>query len=420
MSKMRDQEAPPGADREIRALVAGLPRVGELLAAEHDASRPGHHDTLREICQQPKTWRAAGQTADAQLAQVSRLVTESGVRADPAASVLLTGSGSSHYVGMCVAPPLQQAWGRYVRAVPCGDLLTQPDAYLPADARCLVVSFGRSGDSPESGAVVEALHARDGISQLLITCNRDGGLARRFQGRPRVAVVVLDERTNDRSLVMTSSLTNMVLTARLIERALVDGSVRGDTDELARCAEHIIRSHAERLEAVVRDPVRRVLYLGTGAGYGAALEAALKMLEMTGGRIETLTESFLGVRHGPMAAVDARTLIVCFLSSDPTCRAYEADVVRELNAKGVGARRILVGAHVDDDLMRDGDLGVDWGSVGHPADADACVLHVLVGQWLAFWACLREGMSPDAPSAAGIITRVVPPFTVHAPAAGAQ
>ena len=219
---------------------------------------------------------------------------------------------------------------------------------------------------------------------------------------------------------MTSSFTNMALVGRELETVLARAATRRTPDALPGCAEHVIRTRAEALDDVVMDRVARVVYLGGGALYGAALESALKMLEMTAGRVWTMTESFLGVRHGPMAAIDSDTLMVCLLSADPVRRAYETDLIRELDAKRVGGRRVLVGAAVDPAIVRTGDVVIDWSSEGQPADADACVLHVLVGQWLAFWRCLAEGLHPDAPSEASVITRVVQPFTVYRRTADAR
>ena len=121
---------------------------------------------------------------------------------------MFTGSGSSVYAAECVAPWLQPRLGLPVSAVPAGLVLTHPEACLPPDGPFLVVSLARSGDSPESRAVVDwLLESRPLARHLFITCNREGALATAYAERPGVRVIVLDERTNDRSLVMTSSFT---------------------------------------------------------------------------------------------------------------------------------------------------------------------------------------------------------------------
>src|SRR6185436_1040143 len=100
------------------------------------------------------------------------------------------------------------------------------------------------------------------------------------------------------------------------------------------------------------------------------------MLEMTAGRVLTLTESFLGLRHGPMSAVHDHTLIVAFLSSDTLVRAYEADLLGELDRKELGTQKLIVGSRVPPGLAtRPGDVIVECGD--DLADQDLVLLDVV-------------------------------------------
>jgi tagatose-6-phosphate ketose/aldose isomerase len=80
----------------------------------------------------------------------------------------------------------------------------------------------------------------------------------------------------------------------------------------------------------------RIAILSSSPLLGWAREAGLKMLEMTAGRFPVVTETYLGLRHGPMSFVKADTLVLCLLSSDPVRRRYEVDLVHELRAKKIG------------------------------------------------------------------------------------
>lgn len=400
------------ADRPLATLAAEVTALSELSDLPRDRRRTlGFEYTLAEIQQQPETWASTARTLESERERVRPLI-EAVVGAGPSATVLLTGSGSSSHLGTCLAPGLQTATGVTVRSVPSGDLLTHPGAFLPSEAPCLVVSFGRSGNSPESAAVVERLTAFPHVRQLLVTCNAEGRLAAEGRRWPGVECVLLDERTNDRSLVMTSSFTNLLLAGWLL---LGDRPDRLEhVDRLASAGARILARAPMALRDVVRR-TRRILYLGTGTSVGAGVESALKMIEMTAGAVATLVESFLSVRHGPMAAIDPGALVVLFLSDDSVPRAYEADLVEELERKALGGRRVLVGRHVEPSCVRPGDLAVVWDDVPPPTGDLTCVLHVLVGQWLAFWRCALEGLRPDAPSRADVITRVVAPFRLHPP-----
>jgi tagatose-6-phosphate ketose/aldose isomerase len=400
------QPALPSSVPEWLATLSGTGSIGRLLAAPwEDQLRGGYGHTLREVCQQPVTWIET----TARVRELRPLVEESlaGV-----GSVVLTGSGSSVYAAECIAPCLQRALGIPVLAVPAGLILTHPETCLPPSGPFLVVSLARSGDSPESRAVVDwLLEARPQARHLFITCNPRGALATRYRERPDVRTILLDEKTDDRSLVMTSSFTNLVLAGRALAG---DPACEGRGRALAAAAASLLRHQADALDRVARSGFASAVYLGSGCRLGSAREAALKMLEMNAGEVWTLAESFLGLRHGPMSAMRAETLLVAFLSSDPLVRAYEMDVLTELDRKALGGRRVVVGADLPPSVAGSGEaLLLDCGAAAAHADDDLTVLDAVAGQLLPFFRCLSAGHRPDAPSADSVITRVVSGFTIH-------
>ena len=72
---------------------------------------------------------------------------------DPGARVLLAGAGTSAYIGECLAPLLDRQLAARVDAIPTTDIVGAPALYLDPDRPLLLVSFGRSGKSPESLAL---------------------------------------------------------------------------------------------------------------------------------------------------------------------------------------------------------------------------------------------------------------------------
>jgi tagatose-6-phosphate ketose/aldose isomerase len=401
-------------DDWLVSLAAAPGGVGALLAAspvERDGG--GYAHTLREICQQPITWIETASHAASLVARFEASLIAVNSDAAPGA-VVLTGSGSSLYAGECLSLALQTALGIPVHPISAGMVLTDPAGCLTHRLPSLLVSFARSGNSPESCGAVDAVReALPLCRHLVITCSGQGRLATRYRDDPRVATIVLDERTNDRSLVMTSSFTNMVLAGRLLALSRDVAGYRGRVAALARQAAELLARHADPLARIARSDYRTAVYLGSGNRYGAAREAALKMLEMTAGQVKTFPETYLGLRHGPMCGVDAEALVICFLSSDPVTRAYEVDLVRELNRKKLGARKVIVGPGVPDDIVCAEDVVIDPPGLASVADEDAPVLDVVVGQLLAFFRCLHIGLRPDSPSDEGVISRVVGDFAIH-------
>ena len=221
----------------------------------------------------------------------------------------------------------------------------------------LMVSIARSGDSPESGgALSHMLNTDPEIRHLVLTCNAAGGLATKFASDSRVTVITLPKATNDQSLVMTSSFTNLVLSARFLGLLEIPDQYQAICERSSAIASYILAEHFGRIASIAKAPFSRAVFLGSGARFAAAREASLKMLEMTSGRVVTLCETFLELRHGPMSYVHKDCLVVAFLSSDTSLRAYESDLLRELDRKGLGLLKLIVGENIPGELIRADDV----------------------------------------------------------------
>ena len=393
----------------LRTIQQSQPLADSLLrkpAAEQQEQ--GYFHTLREICQQPLTWFS---TADLVVAHRDQLA----AALHGAKNIILTGSGSSEYIGECVRLPLQSDLNVPTSVIGGGVLVSQGTRSVPPGRPALMVSLARSGDSPEStGAVSLFLNSDNAIRHLVLTCNGEGKLAT-LPTSPRVSVLALDDRTNDRSLVMTSSFTNLVLAARALGYLNRMDDYAHLCRALSKIAERILLREFGKIAVVAQAGFRRVVFLGSGSRFGAARESALKMLESSAGRVATMSETYLGLRHGPMSFVHQDTLIVCFLSCDSSLRGFECDLLAELDQKGLGVSKVVVGERIPSEILRKGDLAIECPGLAEVGDSNAPVIDVLVSQVLAFFRCRLEGLHPDAPSN-GVINRVVQTFQMHFPA----
>jgi tagatose-6-phosphate ketose/aldose isomerase len=392
----------------LNTLSAGKGSFSALLKQGGLDPADGFHDTIREISQQPVTWTESAKLMKAFRAGIHKSVANS-------QRIVLTGSGSSQFAGECAAPALQSDLHRPVAVLGGGEILLGASASIAGEPT-LVVSLARSGESPESAAVVQTLLEREPqTSHLIFTCNAQSTLARKFAGNPSVQVVSLGDEVHDRSLVMTSSFTNLALSARFLgwlDRVDEFVALAGRLDSAGR---RLLTAWPDRLGAFVAGDIKRIVFLGDGCRYGAAREAALKLLEMTNGRVATMAVTYLGLRHGPMCFVDDRTLVVCFLSSDPLIRAYERDLIQELDTKRLGARKLVAGVDAPgESLCKGSDLEVAYEFPGRlAADADLALLDTMVAQIMGFYRCREEGLRPDSPSNNAVISRVVGDFRIH-------
>ena len=217
----------------------------------------GGYWTAREISQQPAVWadierRMAGERG-ALRAYLEPLLRRPNMR------IVLTGAGSSSFVGECLVSALTKA-GHHVQAVSTTDLVGSPDSWLEPAAPLLLVSFARSGNSPESvAAVTLAEQAVSDCHHLIVTCNREGALYRRGATGPNAHVVLLPKETNDRGFAMTSSFSGMLLAAALGFGVLPDTQAA----TLAGWAAHILEAATPLAASLAGSGFERVVYLGS-------------------------------------------------------------------------------------------------------------------------------------------------------------
>jgi tagatose-6-phosphate ketose/aldose isomerase len=384
------------------------PKLLELSAAERESLGLAH--TLREILQQPQTWRQTYRKVKQFSTEIEAFLTRAGVGAGRPLNVLLVGAGTSDYVGKSVCALLQKEWSCNVQAVPSTDLLTNVEDHILPDVDHLWISFSRSGDSSEGVAVLEqALAAHTLIKHLVVTCNENGQMAR-LGNRDNVLSLVLDDAVNDRGLAMTSSYSNMVIAAQALAHIRTLDAYGAVVESLATSASAVLPAAASTCERLVDEGFSRVCFLGTGPLKAAAIESGLKVMELTGGRVIALTESFLGLRHGPLSAIDPDTLVVGFLSTNTRSRAFELDLVQEICEKKLTEKCLIVAPAADATSFKN---KLCLGLPEAIADLYLPPLFVLVGQLLALSASLREGLRPDEPSPRGAISRVVSHVTIH-------
>jgi tagatose-6-phosphate ketose/aldose isomerase len=272
----------------------------------------------------------------------------------------------------------------------------------------LLVSFARSGDSPESVTATRlADQCLSSVFHLVVTCNPDGRLAADRSGSPSSLVLLMPGSTNDRGFAMTSSFTSMLLAVWLALVSVAD-PVR-TAEQLARAGEQVL-TEADRLTELSGRGYRRVVYLGSGSLGGLARESALKLLELTAGGVVSYFDTALGFRHGPKAVLDDRTLVVVYLSNDPYTRHYDEDIAAELR-QAIGTEHVLVITAAAGGSAEEG-AWVLSGLDGVP-DAALALPYAVVAQLLAFRFSLALGLTPDNPFPGGEVNRVVQGVTVH-------
>lgn len=350
--------------------------------------------TAREITQQPKIWQEVAQTILNSNSKISSwldpILEKKNLR------IILTGAGTSAYVGEAIAPYLTKHLLHQVEAVSTTNLVGSPDQYLLKNTPTLIISYARSGNSPESLAACElGDQIIDDCYHLAITCSKNSKLVSYLNKKENGHIILMPEATLDQSFAMTSSFSSMLMASLCVfspDEAQLNTAV-----ELSRT---IINRHAKLIKEHASIPFSRSVFLGSGGLLGIATEAQLKMLELSAGKIDSYAESSLGFRHGPKLIVDEKTLVVMLSSNDKHTKKYDGDLMRE-----------LITDHKTEHVF----------DLSEITDADSALIndawlslpYIVYCQILAFYKSLYLDITPDNPCPTGEANRVVQGVTIH-------
>ena len=364
--------------------------------------------TAKEIQQQPLVWEKAltnlidnKEAIDAFLQPILAIKN---------LRIIFTGAGTSAFVGTSIVPAVLARLGLRVEAIATTDLVSNPREFFQAKVPTLVVSFARSGNSPESVATVDYADALiDECYQLAVTCNENGELFKRCSGKNKFALL-MPEETNDISFAMTSSFSSMMLSALYLFCPTDD--FKQQLQHSIFATESLITTYNDVLKSVALKKYERVIYLGSGVFRGLAQEGALKLLELTDGLAVSSFDSPLGFRHGPKAIVNGQTLVILFISNNPHTRKYDLELLKELQADQEVGQIVVVSAQADSQLSAS--ESIELQGMDKANDIFLLFPYIACAQIYALQHALAIGNTPDNPSSSGTINRVVQGVHIHA------
>lgn len=369
--------------------------------------------TLTEIYQQPATWEKTCAQIEANKDEIQKFIDQVITCED--FDVILTGAGTSEFVGNALFPHLAGLLNHKAKSYGTTDIVATPEAYLSRTKPTLLISFGRSGNSPESvGAIDAAESVCDNIYHLFITCNKDGALSKRADTTENCYAINLTPETHDQSFAMTSSYSNMYLAAYLCFHL-------GELEEAKAAVGKIVAAGQDFLDngygiaqnIVAEYDFNRIVYLGSNTLKGTAQESALKMLELTAGKVVTMYDTPLGFRHGPKSIIDDNTITVVYLSDDAYTRQYEVDLLKEMSGQRKGNKIVAVMSRADEAVSALVDYTVVYGLEGDNENVLLGLDYILFAQTLAVLKSLAMAITPDNPCPTGEVNRVVKGVTLY-------
>ncbi len=364
-------------------------------------------DTANEIHQQPSTWAKTVAQVRERSAEIKKFIAN--ITSQPDYDIILTGAGTSEFVGNALFSYLNRLTNYKVKSYATTDLTPTPENYVSAHKPTLLISFGRSGDSPESIGAIQSVEAvNDHLYHLFVTCNKDGALSKRaaVEGS-RCLAIDLTPETLDKSFAMTSSFTNMYL-ATLLCFSL------DNMDETVKAVQEVIDSAGALLDENWKQMLavdeafdyERIVYLGANTLKGIAQESALKMLELNAGRITTMYDTPMGFRHGPKSIINDETLTVVYLSDNEYQRQYEVDLIKEMAGQRKG-NKIMAVCNVP---CAEAEELSDFYYCFNTSAKDNVFLgldYIVCAQLIAMFRSMQNGLTPDNPCPTGEVNRVV-------------
>lgn len=369
-------------------------------------------NTAVEISQQPELWQETFEKINREKEKIAKFINEKLKNKD--LRIILTGAGTSAYIGDTLYPYIMNSTNKRVESIPTTTLVTNAKEFLQKDKPTLVISFARSGNSPESVGVYEICEKLiDECYQIVITCAADGALAKRAQNSENSLVILMPERSNDKGFAMTGAFTCMVLATVLIFNINNLDAIEKDVRNIIIHARRIINKEFNSIKKLVDKEYERVVYLGSGSLYGLSKEAALKNLELTSGKVDTYSESVLGFRHGPKSIMNDRTLVVVFISNDEYIRLYDRDIAREIFGDNGNHKVVAIGYKYNKEIKDVCDEYYYLDEKEDVIDILAVLDYILFAQIFSFFNSLRNGVYPDDPKPDGTVNRVVQGVNIY-------
>lgn len=365
--------------------------------------------TAGEIAGQPDLWTTIEQLFFQHYSQLQKFLTTAYKEVN---NIIFAGAGTSAFIGLSLEGVFFRNTKIQSRAIPTTNIVSHPQDYFNAEQKSLIISFARSGNSPESTA---ALRLADMFSKkcfhLIITCNEKGSLAQ-YKTSNQKYVFVLPEAANDKSLAMTGSYTGMLLTGLMMAYIHQPSFIKMQVQKIKKAAACILSNSLSALQEIATKNFQRAVFLGSGNLFGTATEASLKLQELTDGKIICKEDTYLGLRHGPKAVIDNQTLVIYFFSNNSYVRQYERDLVAAMKTGNKALYELGISEKQENAVSIDAQINFD--SDENSIDDDFLpVCAIIAAQILAFYKSLNLGLSPDNPSVSGAISRVVQGVTIY-------
>lgn len=372
-------------------------------------------NTAKEILQQPKLWKEA--LTLFKDSEKDLLDFFSRINLNEEYRIIFTGAGTSEYVGNILEPFLNKNEKKEFESIATTDILNNPLNYFKKEKKTLIVSFARSGDSPESAGVIDiADKLIDEVYHLFITCNKEGALAKRAEGNEKIFLLLMPEESNDKGFAMTSSFSCMLLSG-ILAFSKNSEEVIEEMLKIIDIAEKELKNKYIEIKEIAEQEHKRIVVLGSGILKGLAQELSLKVMELSAGKVVSVSNTTLGFRHGPKAIVNNETIVFELINQDEYAVKYDEGLLEEMSedksADKLIAYNISSNNSIEESTYKVIKLDETDRQKIKNRELASLFIYLIYGQIYAFFKSQYLGNTTDNPFPSGEVNRVVKKFKVH-------
>lgn len=371
-------------------------------------------NTAVEIDQQPEVWNLLADSLMERKEEITAFMDE--VTAVKDLRIVTTGAGSSAFVGETFLYMLASEMGIRTENIHTTDIISAPDATL-FDVPTLLISYARSGESPESMAAVRFAQKRiKNLYNIIIVCDRDSSLAKCGYETKHSLVMDMPQKTCDKGFAMTSSVSCMSIATWCLfhykELEKYTKYVRAMSKAMAAQMDSL----ADEAGKIAENDYRRIIWLGTGALKGLSREASIKSMELSDGYVHAGYDAPTGFRHGPKTVINEDTLTVHFISNQEYSRKYDVDLANEIIKERQHNLVVTVQPEEVENEIQGEDYKVTYEIPEElPKDSEmgAYIFSLVFSQLLSMKKSLNKGFATDNPCPKGDVNRVVQGIVIY-------
>lgn len=338
--------------------------------------------TYKEIVTQTDSWRKIYRDIVSEKVNL-----DLNILSDYYNEVIFYGCGSSHNLSMSASFFTKSLLnGKNCLALPSSELLINEDTYIKKNKKYLIIGFSRSGETTESINVVKKLKGRHNITTFTFSCKEGSSIAN-FSDNHFICRGAVEK-----SIVMTVSFSSMLYAYCLMLTKFIGNKEMLDEFKylIDYSSENISKLFNNIEDYIDKNYFSSYFVLGSGFNYGLAVEADLKMKEMT--QTPSYSYHLYEFNHGPKSLINNKSLCLILTLGKKLFKGRK--IIKEI--LNLGPKVLVIGSkHIN--RIDDKNINYIIGDSDFKFDVIESFINIPVFHVVAYLKTINENLDPDKP-----------------------